>query len=89
MELKDIEQRAEEYASTCTTTPINNWNWDMSPHFTLGDQYNLSRNAFIQAMTEERERGKRFVQWLFKNDLYFFNDDIFNSFLAEEKELNN
>lgn len=45
--------------------------------------------GFKDAMTEERERGKRFGLWMYKNNLTFVNDDIFNSFLAEEKALNN
>lgn len=75
--MKDIEQRAEE-----------SWRKNQKIH-----PQGINPHAYVLgfkiAMTEERERGKRFVQWLFKNNLYFVNDDIFNSFLAEEKELNN
>ena len=73
---EDIKQRAEEYADSFILAPE-------------GEHYPGLLKGYIAAMTEERERGKRFVQWLFVNDLYFVNDDIFNSFLAEKKELNN
>lgn len=89
---EDIEQKAEYLAKeTYRDNPTDLKGVDYKYNTDINAP--RKRKAFVKGYTagatEERERGKRFAEWLFKNNLYFVNDDIFNSFLVEEKELNN
>ena len=73
---QDIEQRAEDWTENKLI---------QSNH--MYDEQSC-KEAFIAAMTEERERGKRFAKWL---GCYNYNDKYFEMFLEEEQEkaLNN
>jgi phenolic acid decarboxylase len=87
MKDQDIEDRAKEFVYDPRKFKSKDGSY---PPATVKA---ISQNSYIAAMKEERERGKRFAVWVIKNnltfitDLSFITDDIYNSFLAEEKEL--
>lgn len=59
VDMKDIEDRAQEYLNTILPA-------------TSGELIK-ALNAYRDAMTEERERWKRFIPWLFENNLPLAN----------------
>lgn len=87
MKNQDIEQRAEEYLKGFKYASL--------------DEVGGLREGYLTAMSEERERGKRFNVWAFKNDYSFWPEtekwssvqgewveynDLFDLFLENEEE---
>lgn len=92
--MKDIENRAGDWAEQNLDFEVKEHSdYQKAVYTTIGDHFDLLRAGYEAGATEERERGKRFAVWVIKNNLTFITDlsfithDIYNSFLAEEKEL--